>query len=892
MKKHLAVIVASSFLISLHGFAQEEEMPINPTLSSGLRRMDPPESPEVITKSKKIVKSRPFKSNKPVIDKSVVSKPSAPVATNSDAENLDSLSTLPPQTETNSQSLASTKTRAGLPKINMSGYVELDESIKNEPYEGSIDFPDAELTDILKAISKLADKNFILDNSLKGKRVSVLSPQKVTKEEAYNVFLTALFMNGLTLVSSGKFLRVIPSREAPKSNVRVFYGDFVPASDEIVTLVYPLKNISSEDMPRIFQDLLPRTGNILVYPETNSVVMTDSGLNLRRMISILKSVDVPGSQPKLESIPINYASAKDIAKLVEEILDAQAGGSSRRSSGSSSLQKVKKIQGGGVITKIVPDDRTNSLVVLANGKGIEQLRSLVAKLDSPNASNSGNIHIYFIKNAVAEELATTLNNLLSASSAASSSFPSRTGINPPTVSGGINPYSPTPPSSGASSKEGFAIEGQIKVVADKPTNSLVVRATSSNFEALKQIIEKLDIPRRQVNVEATIMEIRVRDSDRLNIAANLAANGIGTAAGFIPSTMEKSDFAAALSSPAAINGIIGGLPLGKFVTITGPKGESRSIRAFTGFIQAIQDLSLGQILQQPNILTSDNEAGVVSITEGIKVEAESTTTTDSSGNVIQSRKADKVDVALELKVTPQIGEDNDLVKLKVEQTMTDYNTSVNVSKQIDTISRKANTTVVVRNGDTIVIGGLEKNDLKSSRSKVPLLGDLPILGNLFRGSSIEKVRSNLMLFLTPKIIRDNSSLLELTKMKLEGRQKTGRVAYDPKDFHRKNVSLMLRDTSERLEGKDGWGFKKNTSAYIKDDHAAPNRPSNEYPAQDDVPQDMSLPEVTPPAKETPKSKKENTSSNVNDSLEPSELLPAPKELNLENNSAFDDLDVR
>ena len=887
MKKYLPFIIVTSFSCAFVGFAQEEDMPLNPTPSSGLRQIAPPQAPKIIakTKAKPIAKlSKPAKKVKAVPP----AAPIAPASASADFEAVAADSDAP----TNPTSTTTT-TRTGLPKLNMSGYVELDESIKNEPYEGSIDFPDAELTDILKAISKLADKNFILDNSLKGKRVTVLSPQKVTKEEAYNVFLTALFMNGLTLVSSGKFLRVIPSREAPKSNVRVFYGDFVPASDEIVTLVYPLKNISSEDMPRIFQDLLPRTGNILVYPETNSVVMTDSGLNLRRMISILKSVDVPGSQPKLESIPINYASSKDIAKLVEEILDAQAGGSSRRSSSSSSLQKVKKIQGGGVITKIVPDDRTNSLVVLANGKGIEQLRSLIAKLDSPNASNSGNIHIYFIKNAVAEELATTLNNLLGASGASSSSIPSRAGTTPQ-PSMGINPYSPSSFTSAAptASKEGFAIEGQIKVVADKPTNSLVVRATSSNYEALKQIIDKLDIPRRQVNVEATIMEIRVRDSDKLNLAANIATEGFASAGGFIPSTIEQSSFAAALTSPAAINGLIAGLPIGKFVNVKGPDGKITQIRQFTGLIQAIQELSLGQIMQQPNILTSDNEAGSVSITEGIKVEAESTITTDSAGNQIQTRKADKVDVALELKVTPQIGEDNDLVKLKVEQTMTDFNNSINVTKQIDTISRKANTTVVVRSGDTIVIGGLEKNDLKSTRSKVPLLGDLPILGNLFRGSNVEKTRSNLMLFLTPKIIRDNGSLLELTRMRLENRQKTGRIAYDPKDFHRKNVSAMLKDTNERLEGKSGWGFRKNTSAYIKDQENAPYRPSNESPVEDVVPNDQSLPEVAPPVKETQSLQKINSSSHVSDSSGTSDLLPAPKELNLENNSGFDDLDVR
>jgi general secretion pathway protein D len=878
MKKYLPLIVASSLLIHSSSFAQEEEIPTNPTPSSGLQVVEPPQAPAAPIKNKTISKNRPAK----VKD----------ATKTSDSEDFNSFSAQAPKSSlTSSIPHTSVTTQSHLSKVNFDGYVELDESIKNEPYEGSIDFPDATLLDIMKAISKLADKNYIIEqDALKGKRLTIVSPQKVTKEEAYNVFLTALYMNGFAIVSSGKFLRLIPVREASKSNVRVFYGDFVPASDEVVTLVYPLKNINPDDMQRYLQEILGKGATLVVYPETNSIVLTDSGLNLRRIISVLKSIDTPGTQPKLESIPINYASSKDISKLIEEILDAQAGGSSRRSSGSSSLQKVRKIQGGGVITKIVPDDRTNSLVVLANGKGIEQLRSLVLKLDSPNVTNSGNVHLYYVKNALAKDLAATLNGLLSSSSSASSSISARPGVISPSPTTGINTYLPN--SSGSSNtltKEGLALEGQIRVVADEPTNSLVIRATSSNFESLKQIIEKLDIPRRQVNVEATIMEIRVRDSDKLNIGANVAAKGIGKLVGFIPSTMQQSEFEAIISSPTAINGLVSGLAGGETYSILGPGGNRIEIKQFMGLIQAIQDLSLGQIMQQPNILTSDNEEGSVKIVEKIKVEGESTVTKDSANQTIVTRKAEGIDVTLLLKIKPQIGEDNELVKLDVEQEMTDYNSSVNVPKQIDTITRNAKTKVVVRDGDTVVIGGLEKNDFKSTRSKVPLLGDLPIIGNLFKGSNVEKTRSNLMLFLTPKIVRNNNSLLEITKLKLESRQKTGRIAYDPKDFHRKNVSLMLRDTKERLAGKSGWGFRKNTSANTQN---SPTQPSNEETVEDDIPQDMSLPEAAPSAKESVKADKKNTSSTVIESSDSDNLLPAPKELNLENNSGFDDLDVR
>ncbi len=772
--------------------------------------------------------------------------------------------------------------RGPIPKLNMGSYVELDESLKSQPFNGTIDYPDAELTEILNAISKLARKNFILDSSLKGKRITILSPEKITNEEAYNVFLTALYMNGMTVVASGKYLRVIPSREAPKSNVRVFYGDYVPATDEIVTLVFPLKNISSEDMPRIFQDLLPRTGNILVYPETNSVVMTDSGLNLRRMISILKSVDVPGSQPKLENIPINYASAKDIAKLIDEILEAQTGAATRRTT-SSRNQREKKIQGGGVITKIVPDDRTNSIVVLANGKGIEQLRSLVSKLDTPNASNSGNIHIYFSRNAVAEELAATLNNLLGSGGSASST-PAR---DTPNTNNPTNPSTPIvntrTQARNSANNNGVALEGQIKVVADKPTNSLVVRASAANYASLKKIIEKLDIPRRQVNVEATIMEIRVRENETFNVAANIAVPGQATAGGFIPTTLDPKVFAAAVASPAALNGIVAGLPLGRTVEVINPadpSGDKLKIKSFIGLIQAIQGLSLGQILQQPNILTSDNEAGTVNITEKIKVIGK-TTTTPVNDQLVTTNETETVDVVLELKVTPQIGSDNELVKLKIEQVMEDFNKSGNVANQIDTIRRKATTTVVVRDGDTVVIGGLEKNDVKASKSKIPLLGDLPLLGALFRGSDTEKIRSNLMLFLTPKIVKDNDRLLELTRLQLQRRREIGKEAYDPKDFHRKDVSKFIKDTDDRLKGKRGWGFKKDESAYLSEDLRQPT-PAERVESMDEVL------EATPDTEDTKSESTRVEDIPLDDSA--SDLLPPPADI--DSSEGLETLDIQ
>lgn len=757
------------------------------------------------------------------------------------------------------------KTKTGLPSMNLGSYVELDESLKDEPYEGTIEYPDAELTEILGAISKLANKNFILDNSLKGKRITIMSPQKVTKEEAYNVFLTSLFMNGLTLVSSGKYLRVISSRDAPKSNVRVFYGDYVPPSDEIVTLVFPLKNISSEDMPRIFQDLLPRTGSILVYPETNSVIMTDSGLNLRRMISILKSVDVPGSQPKLELIPLNYASAEDLAKMIDDILDAQSG-RGRTSTAASRLQKDRKIQGGGVITKIVPDKRTNSLVVLANGKGAEQLRSLVQKLDSPNATNSGNIHVYFVKNAVAEDVANTLNSLFGNGSGSTSSQPPRSvptsgssAAPQPVVQQPVHTFN-------AAGGEGVSVEGQIKLVPDKATNSLIIRCSSSNFTALTKILDKIDIPRRQVNIEATIMEINEEKVNAFGMASNVAMTGLPSAGGFIPGTagLSQATLAQALQGGVgSLNGLIGGIAAGGSVGI----GNGQYIKTFIALFQAIESFNLGQILEQPNILTTDNETGDVSVKQRKAVVTSSSTVPvgATSGNNLPVTNYGKEDIILELKVTPQIGEDNELVKLKVEQTLTDFLTS-QLPGQIDTTERKATTVVTVRDGDMVAVGGLQKNTVTSQHSHIPILGDLPIIGTLFKGTNEDVVKNNLILFLHPKIIRDNRDLIYFTQERLEQRKRLSDQANDPKDFNRKEMNFYRRDVDARLQGKEGWGFrqKEATSAYLQDEN--PPSELNALPV-DQPPVDGNETPVAPlqaPNAPTPKSTRNDSQGVEND----------------------------
>lgn len=683
-------------------------------------------------------------------------------------------------------------TNAYADALKVGDYVELDESIKNEMY-GTIDFPNADIKDIIRAIGKLSGKNFILDRKIEGKKITIISPQAVTKQEAYNAFLSALYMNDLTLVAMGKFLKIVEAKSALQNNIRLFVGDYAPASEEMVTVLYPMKHLNAEEIQRFLTDLVPRNGRISYYPNTNTLVMTDTGLNLRRIIGILKAIDIPGHEDQLETIPIIYAQAKNISGLIDDILEAQTG---RRASGPPGVRgQPQKTRGGGIITKIVPDERTNSLVVLANGRGIKELRDLISKLDTPNAAGGGNIHIYYCKNAVAEELAGTINSLVSSSQ---SGRQGAVNIPPPA---GIPPLYNNNRGGGS---DGVKLEGNIKVTADKATNSLVVVASGSDYAALKSVLRRLDIPRRQVYVQGTIMEINVTDSKDLGVGVNVSAKGLESAGAFIPSTgITKAEvLAAAANGAAGLQGLVALMrtPL----RFHGQKVGKETVPLISGVIKAIVDAGQGQILHEPQILTSDNQDAEIRVTTKVPYEV---TTTTSSNPPTTAKEIRKEEVVTQLKLTPQLGENTDLIKLKIEQAIDSFEKITD--EKIQTTQRKATTTVVVRDGDTVVVGGLQKTETNDSRSKFPLLGDLPILGWLFKGAHMEQRKSNLVLFLTPRIIKEYSDILKITQEKIDERKVIGEEQWEPGDRLRKDVDKLSDRTQNNMAKAppQTWGFR-------------------------------------------------------------------------------------
>lgn len=691
--------------------------------------------------------------------------------------------------------------------LSVGSYVELNESIQNDMY-GTIQFENAQLKDIVLAISKVANKNFILDRKLDNRQVTIISPEPVTKQEAYYAFLSALNMNGLTVVSGGKFLKIIEIKSAIQANTRVFVGDYAPPSEEIVTVLYTLKHLNAEDIERFVTEMVPRTGRVTAYPDTNTLVMTDTGINLRRVMAVLKSIDTPGYQEQLENIPIRYGSAKGIAQLIQDILDAQNPTGARIA--RPGTRNVQKTRGGGIISKIVPDERTNSLVVLANGRGIKELKDLIAKLDTASASGNGNIHIYYCKNAVAEELAATLNSLLSGNKSSSSSSDPNANRSGAAASpfAGLSTPAPSTSRSSRSGGDNVSLSGDLKITADKATNALVVVASGSDYSSLKSILAKLDIPRRQVYVEATIMEIKNSDQDEFGVIVNVAQPGVPTAFRSAPDNIIKITD---LANAATLNGLIAGFSAGNTVSVNGT-----NIPTVFGLIKALDKSTVGQILHQPQILTSDNQEAEIKVVDEVPVPKQEytlVTSTTGSTSSLPTVTYSKENIEISLKITPQIGEDNDLVKLKVLQNVDDF-IPTGTDGQIQKTKRSANTSVSVRSGDTIAIGGLQKISGSNTRSRYPLLGDLPIIGWLFKGSTKADNRSNLILFLTPHIISSYSDLQKISEHALDERLNISKKARDPRDENINEVKKILTKVREdaKKEPPKAWSLKAENAS--------------------------------------------------------------------------------
>jgi len=593
----------------------------------------------------------------------------------------------------------------------------------------TVNFQDTDLRVVIKFISELTGKNFIVDSKVKG-RVTVIAPTKITIEEAYRMFESILQVAGYTTVPAGRVTKIVPAVEARSAGIDtvVEREGRVLRGEQFVTRIIHLNYIDANSVTAVVKPLLSRESSLVTYAYTNDIILTDSIPNVQKILNILQELDVAGFQVEISVFHLEYASAKDLASELLSIFEVQA--TARTRTTKRTKQTAVTTVGAKRAVKIIPDERTNSLVVVASGDDTRQVEELVAKLDVPPPKGKGRINVVYLKNADAEELATTLKEI---------------------TAGGKKVAVP--------GKKAVELAGDVVITPDKATNSLVITASPQDFEVLKGVIERLDIRRLQVYVEGVITEVSM---DRLN---ELGIEFRVTPEDLAKDTSEASTkafggtlFGTALQDPFSVEGLILGAADG---TITLGGTTFLNVGAL---IRALEKDTDTNILSTPHLLTTDNEEAEIVVAENVPFKVRTTAT--ASGFPVE--EIERKDVGLTLRLTPQISEGN-FVKLNIYQEISNVQPSGTVEGATDltTLKRSARTTVVVRDHQTVVIGGLISDDVSSSVSKVPWLGDMPLLGHFFRSTQQTNRKKNLLIIITPHVIRTSSDLEGFYKEKRE-----------------------------------------------------------------------------------------------------------------------------
>jgi general secretion pathway protein D len=515
----------------------------------------------------------------------------------------------------------------------------------------TLNFTNIDIAALVKVMSALTRRNFVLDERVAGK-VTLMTPTKITPDEAYQVFLSALEIKGFTAVEDGMVTRIIPAATARQSGLRVYKDDDYSGQGFITKLIR-LTYVNPNEIARTLTQLVSRDGSLIAYPATNSLIITDSIYNIKKMESLVHALDVPA-----------------------------------------------------------PEGR-------------------------------GKINVYYLKHANAEDFAKVMSALVS--------------------------HLPVPPAGGAAARQmagpSTILEGQVTITADKATNSLIIVASPGDYETMKDVIQKLDVRRRQVYVEAAIIEMSLTKARELGfeflyVPRAIDANSSTTALGGTNFGNIGGLVANGPAGLAALNGLNVGAVKGTF-TFKGV--EYLNIGALLHALQTDGDVN---VLSTPNLLTLDNQKAEIMVGENVPFVTGQTQNAATGGSSILT-SIDRKDVGIKLQITPQISSD-DNVRLEIKQEISDITVTPGLNPNIvgpSTSKRSADTTVVVKDRQTMVIGGLIRDNLTTSTSKVPLLGDIPILGWLFKFKTTKIEKTNLMIFITPYIIKDETEAAEITKKK-------------------------------------------------------------------------------------------------------------------------------
>ena len=600
----------------------------------------------------------------------------------------------------------------------------------------TLNFVNADIESVARALASLTKRNLVVDPRVKG-TINLSTDKPVAADVAWNQFLAVLRLQGFAMIETQGLYKILPEAEAKLQGgqVAVVPAGTAPNNAQVMTQIFKLTHENANNLVAVLRPLISPNNTINVTPGSNALVITDYADNLQRLGRIIASLDVANATD-VEVIPLQHAIANDMVALLNRLVDGSAsGGTSAAAAGQGQTDTGYK-------TTILAESRSNAIIIRsANPAKQAQIRSLVEKLDRAGSElASGNIHVVYLKNADATKLANTLRAAIAG-----------------TGTGGATPGAAPAPAATAGTTLGGggatlnlpSTGGQIQ--ADAATNSLIITAPEPQYRQLRAVIDSLDQRRAQVLVESLIVEVDSAKESQFGIQWQNLVGGANSTVGIL-----GTNFATSNLLNLAINGADGKALPGQGLNF----GTARNINGkyiMTSLANFLQTNGGSNILSRPSLLTLDNEEAKIVVGQNVPfVTGQYTNNNSSNGAVNPFQTVERKDVGLTLKVKPQIS-DTGMVKLTIFQEVSSVDTSKKLTDGLITNKRSIESNILVEDGTVVVLGGLLSDTYQDSRQQVPGLGDVPFFGALFRNETRSRSKTNLMVFLRPVVVRDDTS---------------------------------------------------------------------------------------------------------------------------------------
>lgn len=629
----------------------------------------------------------------------------------------------------------------------------------------SLNFVNADIGAVIQAISKISGRNFVVDPRVKG-TLNIVTAKPVPRHLSYSILLSALRLQGYAAIEGQGVTKIVPEADAKLHAVPVGKGQGAGGGDRLTTQVFTLKHESATQLVPVIRPLVSPNNTVTAYPGNNTLIVTDYAENIGRIAQIVESIDVP--QGDMRVMPLKHASALDLAQTVNRLL-SDSGAGTAMAGGVASGDPSQRVS-------VIGDPRTNSLLVRSeNPSKLNAVRQLVANLDQPGAA--GNIHVVYLKNAEAAKVAQTLRAVLSGesgttsqtsststSSSGSSFAPTSTAMSSTSSSNTGSGLGSTPSfSNNQSGTSGSGGSGGGMVQADPMSNALIITAPEAIYNNVRKVIDQLDRRRAQVYVEALITEVSTEKAAEIGIqwqAGKLGSTSVFGGTSFNSSGNNILNLAGSLASASSTTLPGNGLNLllgGGTITVGG-----REIANLNMLARFLESDTRANILSTPNLITLDNEEAKIVVGRNVPFVTGTYATTGTTATANPFTTVERRDVGLTLKVKPQISEGG-TVRLQIYQEASSVIESTATSVTGPTTTKRSiESTVLVDDGSMIALGGLVEDTYSGGVEKVPVLGDIPYLGQFFRYDSRKRAKTNLIVFLRPVILRDAASLKDIS----------------------------------------------------------------------------------------------------------------------------------